>query len=67
MEDRFAGAVTLHDAFTKAVSTESELAALMHPEVVRRNVHLFKVGQLKCSLIYICVDSSLLKVGIGVP
>lgn len=43
VEDRFAGAVTLHDAFVKTVFAEKELGLLMHPEVVENNVHLYKV------------------------
>lgn len=48
MEDRFAGAVTLHGALSRALRADADLARLLHPDVVERKVHLFKVRFLFC-------------------
>jgi len=45
VEDRYEGAVELHSAFKKTVFAEEEFEALMHPQVVDKQVHLFKVTQ----------------------
>lgn len=43
VEDRFAGAVTLHAALSRALKTDADLGRLLHAEAVERKVHLFKV------------------------
>ncbi|CAM9638644.1 unnamed protein product, partial [Hapterophycus canaliculatus] len=42
VEDRFAGAVELYSAFKKTVFAEREMGTLLHPEVVDKQVHLYK-------------------------
>lgn len=57
VEERYDGAVQLHEAFHRAVRAESRLAEVLHPDVVEKKVHLFKVRlcpSIPCSF-YACV------------
>lgn len=43
MEDRYNGAVKLHDSLNKVLSADPELGRVLHADVVKNNVHLIKV------------------------
>lgn len=43
VDDRYAGAVMLHEAFHVTLRAETELGKLLHPDVVEQKVHLIEV------------------------
>lgn len=43
VNDRYGGAVKLHDSLNKVLSADPDLGRLLHADVVKNKVHLIKV------------------------